>query len=351
MSRSKRVVWGWLFGVVAAAFLGGMSLAWGAAPDAVQAEYERRAARLEPDDVAGHLELAIWCKEQGAYEPLRKQCTLILAQEGEHKNAKLLLKLAMRHLGPSEESQDRSGKSGRGASGEAVGKLGRVISDAEIQRIRWMEMMREEPRPLSIEFKNKVIQRFLDAMEGAEQFTGREKRRAFMRLKPMEKVQQIRGQIRAGYPDDFSEDIVIRTDPKRMADFERRVLPVVLSGCATGRCHGDPQASRFALYTDRVMSKNKVYTNYLIMHDYRVGDKRLINRDIFKQSLLLTYGFHELPAALGKLNPSYKHPGDIKAIYRGVNDPKYRDIRDWLESLSSLEPDYGISPEPPGSSP
>ena len=350
MNRSKWAVWGWLFGAVVAVSLGGMSFALGAAADAVQAEYERRVAQLEPNDLDGHVKVALWCKEQGAYELLRKQCTLILAQDGEHVQAKLLLKLAMRHLGQSEASPDGSGTPGRGASGGAVGKLGRIISDAEIQRIRWMELMDEEPRPLSIEFKNRVIQRFLAAMEGKAGFTTRQERRDFMKRKPTEKVQLIRGERNAGKfaGDPFAEDIIIKTDPKRMADFERRVLPVVLAGCATARCHGDPQVSRFTLYTDRVMSKNKAYTNYLIMHDHRVGGKRLINRDIPKESLLLTYGLLELQPGL---DPTYKHPGEIIPIFRGPNDAKYRAIREWLESLSTLTPDYGISLEPSGSSP
>lgn len=341
MSRSMRMG-GWLFGTVTTIFVVGLSFGRAAPPDSVYAEYERRVAQLKPDDIAGHFKLATWCKERGAWELVRKECTLILAQDGGHEQAKLLQELAMRRLGESKAGPKRPGESKPGVRNEEIGKLGRIISDAEVRRIRWMEMLDDEPRPLSIKFKNKVIQRFLDAMEGTAGFTTRNERGAFMKLKPTAKLQLIRKHT----GDRYFDDIVIKTDPKRLADFERRVLPVALRGCATSHCHGDPKASRFTLYTDRVMSKNMAYTNYLIMHDYRVGGKRVINRDDPERSLLLTYGLREL---LAGTDPTYKHPGEVKPVFRGANDPKYRAIREWLESLSTLEPDYGISLEPSGS--
>ncbi len=367
MNGSKWVLGGRWLGVVLATVLVGLPLVWAGPSDDVQTEYAQRVARLKPGDLAGHYDLALWCKAQGAYELVRKQCTLILAQDGDHEQAKLLLKLAMRHLRAPEETE-RSGEPPRDTSGEQFGLLGRIISDEEIRRIRWMEMLNEEPRPLSIQFKSKVIQRFLEAMEGTAGFTTRQERRDFLRLKPTEKLQLIRKYtsdrfrtrvLQRDTGDQVIEDIIIKTDPKRMADFERRVLPPVLAGCATSNCHGNPEKSRFTLYTDRVMSKNKVYTNYLIMHRYRVGDQRLINRDSPLKSLLLTYGFRELPAALGNLDSSYKHPRvllgpkkvEIKPIFRGVDDPKYQAIREWLESLSALEPDYGISLSPSAAGP
>ncbi len=368
MSGSKWALGVRWFGVVLATVLVGLPLVWASPSGDVQTEYARRLAQLKPDDLAGHYNLALWCKARGAYELVRKQCTVILAQDGEHEQAKLLLKLAMRHLGEPEEDAECPGVPTPDTSGEQIGALGRIISDEEVRRIRWMEMLDEEPRPLSIQFKNKVIQRFLEAMEGTAGFTTRRERRDFMRLKPTEKLQLIRERtgdrfrtrvLQKDTGDQVIEEIIIKTDPKRMADFERRVLPPVLAGCATSSCHGNPEKSRFTLYTDRVMGKNKVYTNYLIMHRYRVGDQRLINRDSPLKSLLLTYGFRELPAALGNLDATYKHPKvplgpktvEIDPIFRGVDDPKYRDIREWLESLSVLEPDYGISLSPSAAGP
>ena len=51
------------------------------------------------------------------------------------------------------------------------------------------------------------------------------------------------------------------------------------------------------------------------------------------------------------MEPTDKHPVEIQPLFRGTNDPKYQAVRDWLESLSALEPDYGISLEPTGSGP
>ncbi|MCK4660536.1 MAG: hypothetical protein KAV82_13530 [Phycisphaerae bacterium] len=340
MHRSMRTVCGLVFGAVVVALLCRMALVQAAPAAGVQTEYEKRVAQLKPDDIAGHLELALWCKDHGAYRLVRKQCTLILAQDANHEQAKLLLKLAMRHLGEQEPPSDRSADPEQDGPEQNFSELGRIISDEEIRRIRWIELMDEEPRQLSIRFKNNVVRRFLEAMEGKGGFTTRAQRRDFMRLKPTEKLRVIRKHT----GDRFAKDIIIRTDPKRMADFGRRVLPVVLSGCATSHCHGGPNQSSFAIYNGRMLSKNKVYTNYLLMHNYRVGNKRVINRDTPRKSLLLTYGFRELPPGL---DPTYKHPVEIKPVFSGANDPKYRAVCEWLDSLSALEPDYGISLKQP----
>jgi hypothetical protein len=341
MRRLRAVRQRRMYGFLAALVLLGTVAGWAAVPDSVQTEYAQRSAQLKPNDIAGHYQLALWCKEQGAWDLVRKECTLVLAQSTEHADAKLLLDLAVRHLG--ESGPGREGKPATTAPAAGDGLRPRIVTDAEIRRIRWMEMLDEEPRQLSIQFQNNVIDRFLEAMQGTVGFTSREERREFNRLTPTEKTQLIRKHT----GDRFAADIVIKSDPKRLADFERDVLPIVTVGCATAHCHGAPEA-KFSLYTDRLLSKNKVYTNYLILHGYRVGDKRVIKRDTPLASLLLTYGFLELPAGL---DPSYKHPTEIPALYRNATDPKYETVRQWLESLSAIEPDYGVSVAPTGSAP
>ncbi|MCP4589305.1 MAG: hypothetical protein GY842_01035 [bacterium] len=347
MNSSRRSVFGVCLGLCVAGLVLAVPLAGAAASADVQAEYRQRSAKLKPDDVAGHYQLLLWCKDQQAWNLVRKESTLILTHDPKHEQAKLLHELAARKLGERRGENRPDASSASGTGGE-VGKLGRILSDAEVYRIRWMELMSEEPRPLVVRFQNRVIQRFVDAMEGKAGFTTREDRRGFMRLKPMEKLQEIRRQVRADAQDDFSKDILLKSNPKRMADFERHVLPVALNGCATANCHGDPQISRFTLYNDRIMKVNKVFTNYLIMHDYSVGSNRLIDRQDPDKSLLLTYGLRELPPGT---NHTYKHPTEIPPVYRSMSDPKYRAARDWLKGLSTIAPPYGISLDSSGTTP
>jgi hypothetical protein len=118
-------------------------------------------------------------------------------------------------------------------------------------------------------------------------------------------------------------------------------MPVVLDKCATPACHGTDGRGGWRIYGDRNPSTNLLYTNYIIMHEYTLGNDRLINRDFPDQSLLLTDG---LPEATD-------HPVPIDPAFRGRNDRKYLAILEWIESLSVPAPNYGISLSPQGQNP
>jgi hypothetical protein len=286
--------------------------------DALSADYAARFDALKTDDIAGHLELAEWCKAEKAFKLLKRQCQHILSRDADSKQADLLMKFALRELNESAGGETTSEGT---ADGSGDGRLPRLVTEEEIQRIRWEELDEKDAR---------------------------EDRQAFIRLSPTEKAQKIKELSKLkDLGDRFSVDITLRSDPRRLADFERRVWPLVLGNCATSGCHGGVSRSPFLLYTDAVLNKEKVYTNYLLMHNYRVAGKPLIDRQSPDRSLLLTYGLLELSA---NLDPSYKHAVELKSPFRGPSDSRYKTIHEWISSLSPIAPDYGGShPAPPAS--
>lgn len=76
-----------------------------AAEDA-EPEYQRQFDALEPNDISGHYQLALWCKEKKAYRLLRKQAIYILRKNKDHEPAKLLLELASRELEAAGEGDE-----------------------------------------------------------------------------------------------------------------------------------------------------------------------------------------------------------------------------------------------------
>ena len=332
MSRFR----GWCCGILAGALIGIAFVA--AADDDLEAEYKQRFRSLAPDDLEGHLTLARWCREKEDYRLLKRQCTYILRQYGNNEPARLLLELARRELAAGQQGGGDASGSGTPRRGE----LGRILSDEDVQILRRSELLLYEPERVGVTFHNQVLTRFFAELEGTAAFAEFARDRRFFKLPAAEKAQLI---LRFA-PQAYGEDIEIKTDPQRFAVFERRVLPIVLDNCATAACHGTKGPARWRLYNERTRSKNLVYTNYLIMHEFTHGDQRLIDRDFPEKSLLLTYGLPE--AESGPDHPT-NHPVAIDPPYRDRDDRRYREILDWIESLGVPAPDYGISLEPPGS--
>ena len=334
-SRFRRLVFAWalLLAVCAAATV--------AVALAVDEEYERQKKQIAPDDIDGHFKLALWCKEQKAWALLRAQCTHILRQNPNHEQAQLLLQLANTQLA----KQEPGGPAGESpAPGETESsEFARVITDDEIQVLRRAELSRRFPERVTVKFLNDVVNRFAADWFGEN----RAARVEFMRLPAPEKARFILSQEETEIiAQRYAKDILINTDPRLFADFERDVLPVITRGCATARCHGGPNAAGFRLFTGRRLSKNEIYTNYLILNEYEGGPQgkwKLIDRDNRGLSLLVFYGQRD--PVYNELSPA-PHPVKIEPIYRNPRDPKYRRVAQWIASLDVVSPEYGIDIRP-----
>lgn len=305
----------------------------------VNEEYNRRVRNLAPDDIAGHLDLALWCKDQKAWSLLRDECTHILRQQPDHAQADLLLQLAKAKL-RQRTGEEPAGETTDVESSEPMSFV-RVITNDEVQKLRRAELSRTNPERVTVKFTNDVLDRF-----AAEAFgPNREAKAEFMRSTPARKAQI----ILSASPEiaaRFASDIVILSDPWLFREFEKGVLPIVTEGCASAQCHGGPDAKGFRLITGRRLTTNKIYTNYLILHAYE-GDPphlmRLINRAARGYSLILFWG-QESPV-YNEVSPP-PHPVEIPPIFKSTRDPKYLRTLRWVEALATVAPDYDIDIRP-----
>jgi hypothetical protein len=304
----------------------------------IEEEYDRRARNVAPDDVDGHLKLAQWCKEKKAWALLRDECVHILRLKPDHVQAKLLLQLAKANL-------RKGGEPGTTGDPEPQPDAGsndfvRIITDDEVQILRRAELFRSRPERVTVKFLNDVLKRYAEERFGPDRMS----KANFMRLQLAEKAQVILGD--PARADRFASDILITSDPWLFREFERNVLPIITEGCASAQCHGGPNAGNFRLITGRRLTTNKVYTNFMILNNYK-GDPpqtmKLLNRDARGFSLVLFWG--EANAAFSEYSPP-PHPVDIEPIYRSPNDPKFRRVLAWVQSLSTVAPDYGIDIRP-----
>jgi hypothetical protein len=303
----------------------------------VEDEYARRVKRLAPNDVEGHFELAMWCKEKQAWSLLRKECTHVLLLEPDHEQARLLLELAKANL-PDEEEAGESGPARESGGGPAPGEVSRLVTDDEIQILRRAELDCNVPERITVKFKNDAVRRY-----ASEMIRDPDKRRWFYGLSPAEKAQTIL--CDESVRERFAKDIFITSDPQRFRTFERQVLPIIQRGCATSNCHGGPDAGRFRLHTGRRLSPNEVYTNYLLLFEFTRDSEKMINRSFADRSLLLHYGLKD--AVVDEFHPT-RHPTEIEPVYQSPTDRDYLTVQDWIRTLDVIPPEYGINlNEPP----
>lgn len=336
-TRSVRL---WFSVVVFLVAFGGTALL--AAAGEVEDEYARRAKKLAPDDVDGHFELAMWCKQQEAWALLRKECTHVLLLEPNHEQARLLLELAKANLAGGEEAGE-TGPAPEGGGGPASGEVSRLVTDDEIQILRRAELYCNVPERISVKFKNDVVRQYASQM-----IRDPDKRRWFFGLSPAEKAQTILCEEES-VRERFAKDVFITSDPQRFQDFERKVLPIIERGCATSSCHGGPDAGRFRLHTGRRLSPNEVYTDYLLLFEFTRDTEQMINRSFADRSLLLHYGLKD--AVVDEFHPS-RHPTEIEPVYQSPTDRDYVTVQDWIRTLDVIPPEYGINlKEPPPKKP
>lgn len=323
-----------------------------ASPVELRREYQDRFGKLKADDVEGHYALAEWCREHRLYRSLLKQAQYVLQLEPDNENARLLYRVAVDAL-KAQNTQTRPAEGA--AAAESID--GELLGPQQIQQLKYAEFLPpDETRPslpihgrvrradrgesFKVRFAGSVLNDFLDYMSGHPDFRSRENRTAFLSLAPTRQAQLIREHS----GNRFEDDIEIITNPLVFQQFER-VLPMVMSGCATSSCHGGAGAESWRLRTARPRTDLNLYTNFLIVNRVREGGHRLVNRAKPEESLLLQYGLPPRQAL-------FQHPEEIAVMFpRGREDARYRTILMWIENLRMPEPRTGVAlpgyPEPP----
>jgi len=300
----------------------------------IAAEYAKRFNSLAPDDNAGHYALAEWCQQQRRFDLVTRQCQHILKRKPDHTNAKILLELAR------QESAKRRGRRGPHAPADAPGttrsaRRAQLVSDADIQELRFAELQRRRPERVQVRFKNDLCKRFAEDMVRDGRFS-RDDRITFLRMKPALRLALIVDQT----GDALKQDIEIRSDPMIFRVFRKRVLPTVMNGCGTAMCHGGVKAPVFRLYNDAALSEEAMYTNFLVLEGLKVGERPLIDRDRPDESVLLQY---LLPRDLAR----HRHSTEVDPAVRSKDDPTYVGITQWIARLRFPHFGYDVSWRPP----
>jgi hypothetical protein len=336
----------------------------------IKADFEARSREVELDNFDGQFALLKWCHEQGRQDLTVLQAQRVLRLEPQHEPTREILKSANDALSRERKAR-REARGGRDRPGRAAprahtdreppaaGELDptRKLTTAEINRLRFGELKAlrlkaAEPDSAQVTVPRDTALAFLEKMEGHEDFNTPDQRNRFLQASPDMKLAVI-----ANLTDmEFADQVTIRTDPELYQTFRRKVMPAVLHGCATSRCHGGANshdATGLRLWDDPKDTNASVYTNFLLLDEYEMssGDGQkflMIDRARPDESLLLNWMVRpdQTPFAV-------PHPGNVKLDppYLNREHPGYHLLRDWIASLRVPRPDYGVyltrKPAPP----
>ncbi len=301
--------------------------------------YKQRLAKIDPKNPRDHFDLGDWALENNLLEIAQKELETALELKPDYEMAALLLRQVAAKLRARQPTTRPFVRPIRGFPAGPAGAGGIdpswILTDEEISRIR-LEELRENDRVV-VAFRRDVVNRFIESMQGSGDFAEREFINTFRRWSPVRKARYILGNIDRNSVS-IKDDIIIKSDPRFMIDFRRRVWPTISARCASVDCHGRPTPlGDFALFNIPATNQRIEYTNFLILDRYSKGGRKMIDRDHVGQSLLLQYG---LPPAQSQ----FPHPVDIRTpAYASRTTVDYRRVSEWLESLKGpLHPEYRV---------
>jgi len=287
-------------------------------------EYQKRLAKIDPDKSEDHFALGKWAMGRGLLQIARKELSEALRLRADHEEASLLLRQVEAKIREATRPPKTvPATAPTGPAGPAV-RPEWLVSQEEIYRIRLEELRPSDT--VVVEFRNNVLERFIDKMAGTADFKKPRFDKEFRAMSNTRKVIYILEQID---PDDstIKDNIIIKSDPKFMVDFRSRVWPIVSRHCASSNCHGGPKgAGGLKLFNTTGRDERVIYTNFAILEMYASGGRRIIDRNDPSYSLLLQYG---LPPKQAK----FKHPAESKFAFANRKVVSYRRVMEWINSL------------------
>lgn len=309
-------------------------------------QYRQRRAQLADDDFAARYDLARWLFDRNTAKGdalARQELQQLLEDRPEHGQARLLLQLVEQRIAEREAEAARPPQRPTRPDGamppDQPGPMIRparpnLLTDEQCNILRVYEInLRTEPR---VVIPQEVLRDFLDRYQASDAlapYRDRNGRRQFLRLSGYEQLQVIfQAQAREFYPY-----AVIRDEPEVLQTFRTQINPALIVGYC-GRCHGEQGADGLRVFTRAPRNLSVAYTNFLILHRLSGGARKMIDRQLPEESLILQFG-------LPRQEAKYPHPdveGWTPFFRAGVADPLFDQYRQWADSLYTPSPKYPV---------
>ncbi len=294
----------------------------------------QRLAKIDQKDPDALYDVAKWAVQQNMLPEARDLLKQVLKLKPDHRLAGIRLKLVEMRIA-SERPTTRNGRTTTGPIKPIKVNRSMLLTQEDVYRIRLAELTAEDR--VAIEFRNKVLDRFIAARRGVGLFAepgGEARFRAGSRIRQAQYI------LRNTDERDFAirDDILVKNDPLVLREFRTRIWPFVAANCAKPSCHGGARgAGKLRLLNLPSTQDRVVYTNFYILHAWSRDGRKLIDRKRREMSLLLQHG---LPADLART----PHPAPTGVIYRSRETRNYVNVDRWIGRLRwpFLPPGYRV---------
>ncbi len=322
--------------------------------DSPAEEFQKKLDALKPDDAAGRIALARWAFDNRLYTQSRDLLDQVLEKvDPNNAEAAELRKIVVRQIELERRTENQPPRPDTREQTDAPGAPGRppvpsadnLLTATQIMQIKIQEANALGEPGLRLKVPDDIRR---NITKSRADISGKQ----FEIMPALAKLDLV---TQAGTPEDL-ERVELVGDPAALADFSRRIQPIVLAGCATAGCHNTPEAGNFMLF-ERATNEQTTYTNFYILQQYakQVPNPggggtfsaptltiKMLDRLRPQDSLLAQY---MLPAN----QTTYSHPvvNGYRAMARDKRDPRYQDVVRWISSLKSIEQNYQINYTPP----
>ena len=304
----------------------------------VRANYMRRFWVLPRDDVSGHFALAEWLVERRLFDPAREQCAYVLKLDPDREDARLLLQKVEQQSGKVAETQPVEGVTSQPT--KAGLEPPPLLGPRDILKLKLSELALDgPPERLNVRFRKPRGERDLEDLVRRDMRATSDydpdwdqtldKGRTYEKLPIVLKATGLK----------YVDRIDLRGHPRIFTTYRRRVLPIVLKGCARSGCHGGRTAHAFCFPAGSRTSDEFVYTSFAILDSMQTAAGPMIDRDLPEDSALIRY---MLPVEGEQQGHPPVKQSRVTPMLRGTRDPRYQMLVEWISSLRCPHPDYEL---------
>ncbi|MGC9454948.1 MAG: hypothetical protein ACP5HU_08785 [Phycisphaerae bacterium] len=305
----------------------------------VESSFQQRKSETDLEDPDERYKLAEWAYEREMYAEARQELEAVLELDADHERSQLLLRQVQARLEATTQPVEEAPSGDPRESGTVRVRSDWLVDQEDIYRIRRAEL-REDDRVV-IKYRNDVIERFIERMEGVAEFRQEQFSDTFRGWDAPRQTRYMLDEL-----DDpqnaLAQDILIESDPQFMVEFRSRIWPAIARQCASASCHGgDRVVGNLKLFNVVGHNERVLYTNFALLDGYVKDGARMIDRDRPEESLLLQY-------MLPRDQAERKHPEQLTPVFPSRQSAAYRRVEQWIDSLQGPpHPRYELQYDPP----
>ncbi len=308
----------------------------------VRDRYLELRAMVEDQNVRARLALVEWLRAREAYRLALIELEGILEIEPANPDARTLHTWLENHL----RLAARSRPARRESRPTPPTPDFPLLSEEDVNLIRVYEIDLDNPGRVIVpdDLMRELMARYPENFP-----VSYEEREALLERGPDEKVRM----LFESKARDLYGRVRVLDDPPSIARFKSRVgSGWLMNACASNRCHGGTEAGRLRLFNQRPNSDRTAYTNMLILDRFVLEDGTpLINHEHPDRSPLLHLGLPRHASLFPHPEVDRERLGqDWRFAFRNPSDRAFRQTVDWIGSLYTPRPDYGIE-YPPAAAP